>query len=81
MKYLLKDEIKEAEDAREIYIAATVFDDHSSKVVKSNIKNFLSSTKGLLTSFSAGLTKGMVSGGKSSSSTAYTGLLQLLLKM
>lgn len=81
MKFIIKDEIKEVNNAKQIYTAACAFDEHTSLEAKSNINTLLASKEGLMASFGAGFTQGMVSRSSSSSSPSLPRIIQLLLKL
>jgi hypothetical protein len=81
MKFIIQDEIKAAEDAQQIYTAACAFDNHTSKVVKTNINTLFASKEGIMASFGAGFAKGMVSQPSTSSKSALPGLMQILMKL
>lgn len=84
MKFILQDEIKQLESAKQVYKAANAFDNHSTLVAKSNVNALLASKEGLAASFGAGFVKGAVSQKSTSSSSNLSGLsgiMQLLLKL
>ncbi|WP_077343120.1 hypothetical protein [Pseudocolwellia agarivorans] len=81
MKFIIKDEIKEVENAKQIYTAACAFDQHTSLVAKSNINTLLASEEGIAAAFGAGVVKGMVSDTGTSSHSSLSGLMQLLMKL
>jgi hypothetical protein len=79
MRFIIENEIKEADNAKQIYTAASAFDKHTSLVAKTNVNTLLASSKGLVAAFGAGLTKGLVSQPSKSSNSDLTGLIKLFL--
>ena len=79
MKFIIENEIRNVEDAKQIYTAASAFDTHTSLVAKTSVNTLLSSNKGLVAAFGAGLTKGLVSQPSTSSKSEITGLIKLFL--
>lgn len=72
MLFILKNELKQLEQAKHEHAAVASLDKRNEAIAKANIKSILSSKEGLIAAFSAGFLKGMSNSKTTDHSVCYS---------